>query len=487
VQIYALRETPGRAFGDFGDLAASARSAAAAGADALAVSPAHALFLADPDRYSPYAPSTRLWLNGLFGDLRRIGAASAPSDGAAFELIDWSAAWPRRREALRAGFLGFRERSGPEVDRLNAFRSEGGRRLLDHARFEALHARFLGSGQGHWRGWPKEFQDPNSQAVQAFAREQASEVDFHIFLQWLADESLREAQSAARSAGMRIGLIADLAVGTDPGGSHAWSRRDEILEALSIGAPPDLFQAEGQDWGVAGIAPRALLAGGYAAFLETVRAALRNAGGVRIDHAMGLRRLWMVPRGAAAKDGAYVAYPFADLLRLLSLESRRAQAIVSAEDLGTVPPGFREALAEAGVLGMNVLWFQTSDQGFLPPSAWTSDALALTSTHDLPTVAGWWGGRDLAWRSAANRILRRPASSGAWTARRCGPPSSRRMRPRARRPRQATAGGPPRPPSASSPRPPPPWPSPRSRISSAPSNRSTFQGWSTATPTGVGV
>jgi 4-alpha-glucanotransferase len=190
----------------------------------------------------------------------------------------------------------------------------------------------------------------------------------------------------------------------DPTGSHAWSRQGDILAGLAIGAPPDLLNPRGQNWGLTGFSPRALINGGFGAFLATVRAVLRRAGGVRIDHAMGLTRLWLTPDGADPADGAYLTYPLIDLLRLLALESKRHSAIVVGEDLGTLPDGFRETLDAAGLHGMRVLWFERDWQGFMPPAAWNPSAVAMTSTHDLPTTAGWWRGRDISTRAACGRL-----------------------------------------------------------------------------------
>ena len=198
---------------------------------------------------------------------------------------------------------------------------------------------------------------------------------------------------------MRIGLISDVAVGMNPGGSHAWSRPHDLLLGLSVGAPPDLFNTRGQDWGLTAFSPQGLLATGFEPFIATLRAAMRAAGGVRIDHAMGLTRLWLVPRGASPTEGAYLSYPLDDLLRLIALESHRHRAIVIGEDLGTVQPEFRERMADAGIAGMDVLWFQREGKRFLPPAKWRSNAVAMTSTHDLPTVAGWWSGADIATRA----------------------------------------------------------------------------------------
>lgn len=202
---------------------------------------------------------------------------------------------------------------------------------------------------------------------------------------------------------MPIGLISDLAVGTDPSGSHAWARQEEVLARLSPGAPPDLFNPRGQAWGLTAFSPHALAANGYRAFIELLRASLAHAGGVRIDHALGLSRMWLVPEGASPQEGAYVRYPFEDMARLIALESWRHRAIVIGENLGTVPEGFNEQIARMGMLGMDVLWF-TRESGrpgapFKAPRDWSPQALATTTTHDLPTVAGWWRGNDIRWRA----------------------------------------------------------------------------------------
>jgi 4-alpha-glucanotransferase len=395
VQLYALRENGAGAFGDFAALAAFATAAARRGIDALAISPVHALFLADPDRYSPYAPSTRLFLNGVFAAVDEIDTAGEAPGG----LIDWSKALPGKRAALRRAYQRFHEEAGDHAA-FEAFRHEGGSDLERHAIFEALHARFFEQdGARGWQDWPAAYQDVESAAVSTFAKQDADEVRFHLFVQWLADEGFAAAQGAAKGAGMAVGLIADLAVGMDAGGSHAWSRRADLLNGLSVGAPPDLFQPRGQDWGLAAFSPFSLRANGYAPFIATLRAAMKHAGGVRIDHAMGLKRLWLTPHGGEAKHGAYLAYPFQDLLRLIKLESWRARAIVLAEDLGTVPDGFRESLDGAGAMGMRVLWFERDGLDFLPPADWSAGAVAMTSTHDLATVAGWWTGADLDWRA----------------------------------------------------------------------------------------
>ncbi|HVL76662.1 MAG TPA: 4-alpha-glucanotransferase, partial [Noviherbaspirillum sp.] len=235
--------------------------------------------------------------------------------------------------------------------------------------------------------------------VQAFARDHAEEVEFHAFLQWQAERGLRLAQRAARQAGMPVGLVTDLAVGADNGGSQAWSRQNEILTGLAVGAPPDAMNPRGQGWGLGAFSPHAMKAGGFHAYIEMLRAAFAHAGGVRIDHVLGLHRLWLVPDGASPEEGAYLHYPRTDLLRLVALESWRHRAIVIGEDLGTVPEGFHELLADAGLLGIRVLLFQRDGQRFLQPHEWPADAISTTTTHDLPTIAGYWKARDIEWRA----------------------------------------------------------------------------------------
>jgi 4-alpha-glucanotransferase len=420
VQVYALRQSGDAGIGDAAGIAALAEVAGQRGADALALSPLHALFTANPARFGPYSPSSRLFLNPLhaapslvFGAQHVAQAmAEAGLDETfarleALKLIDWQESAAAKLALLRAlfdRFMAHHEPSSALATDFARFRADGGDLLARHAIFEALHAEQSTCGAGDWRRWPADLRDPASATVAVFAASRRDAVLFHTFLQWLADRSLAAAQQRARQSGMRIGLISDLAVGMDPTGSHAWSRQGDVLGGLSIGAPPDLFNPRGQDWGLTGFSPRALIAGGFASFLATVRAALRHTGGLRIDHAMGLTRLWLVPEGASPADGGYLAYPVTDLLRLLALESQRHQAIVVGEDLGTVPDGFRDMLETAGVHGMRVLWFEREGQAFAAPDQWDHSAIAMTSTHDLPTVAGWWHGTDITTRAACGRL-----------------------------------------------------------------------------------
>ncbi len=421
-QIYALRRRGDAGIGDFAALGDFVEQAARHGVQGVAISPVHAQFSADPARFGPYAPSSRVALNVLHAPVPD-GDAAWQAKAAALEqaaLVDWPAASVARLTQWRAVFVQARQ-SPTLMAEFAAFRAAAGVGLARHAVFEALHAHLFGSDPGlwHWRRWPAEFSDVDSPAVAAFAAAHRDEVDFHAFLQFQADLALAQAQARARAAGMGIGLISDLAVGTDGGGSHCWARPQETLTGVTVGAPPDMFQRAGQNWGLAAFSPRGLVTCGFTAFLEMLRAAMAHAGGVRIDHSMGLHRLWVVPEGAGATEGAYLRFPETDLLRLIALESQRSRAIVVAEDLGTLPEGFQDRLTEAGIAGMRVLWFERDrNDNFTPPSGWTRQAAAMTTTHDLPTVAGWWRGRDIDWRVRLDPDLDRSADDAARAAER---------------------------------------------------------------------
>jgi len=419
-QVYGLRSPGDFGIGDAAGISGLAEAVAQPGADALAISPMHALFSADTATHAPYSPSSRLFLNPLYASptlvfgASRVAQAMAEAGmeqeaGTAAEgqgMIDWSVAAPAKMAQLRAMFDSFLEGTewdGPLGGDFARFRAERGVLLTEHAIFEALHAEQMPDSD--WRQWPADLRDPRGSAVAAFAGARRDEVLFHTFLQWLAERSVAIAQARARQAGMRIGLIGDMAVGTNPSGSHAWSQQGDMLMGLTIGAPPDLLNPRGQNWGLTSFSPRALESGGFAPFIATIRAVMRQVGGVRIDHAMGLSRLWVVPEGASPADGAFLTYPVQDLLRLLALESLRQDTVVIGEDLGTVPEGFHEMLEQGGIHGMRVLWFERQrEAGFNPPRGWERSAVAMTTTHDLPTVAGWWHGTDIQERDRYGRL-----------------------------------------------------------------------------------
>lgn len=401
LQIPSLRgELPG-AFGTFGELAQTAEALGRSGADAIAINPVHALFPGNGKGFSPYSPSSRLFLNGAMGNPALAGLPEL-TPGDAPDLIDWEQALPRRLGQLRAAFGELDESRRAAIAEECA---AGSAALYRHALFDALDCHFRPQGAHGWRDWPTAWRDPESAEVRRFAAENRDEIAFHQFVQWLARKGLEAVHTATGRAGMAIGLIADLAVGVDPSGSDCWTMRDAMLQGLTIGAPPDSLGPHGQNWSITGFSPEGLRTSGYRPWIAMLRAALASCGGLRIDHAFGLARLWVIPEGGAPGDGAYLAYPFEDLIRLATLEACRAGAIVIAEDLGTAPHGFAEAVAERGMPGMEVLWFQrAADHGFIGAADYTARSVAMTGTHDTPTVAGWWSGRDLDWAARLDRM-----------------------------------------------------------------------------------
>jgi 4-alpha-glucanotransferase len=414
--LYGLRSEQNWGIGDFADLGALAQAMAGLGAGLLGVNPVHALFPALPERISPYSPSSRRFLNVLTISIEQAlrldwAADLAPSLAAsraelerlrAAPVVDYPAVARLKLRALEQLHRVF-SRCGPDHPAGTAFRAFQARSrpsLARQALFDALLERFAARqpAQAAWRSWPHGYRRPDGAAALAFAREQAERIAFFEFLQWLADEQLGAAQATARAAGMPIGLYLDLAVGVDPDGADAWAEQDVVASGVRIGAPPDDFSPKGQDWGLAPLAPHALRAQAYAPFIELLRQNMRHAGALRIDHVLGLRRsFWLPPQRNV--PGAYVRYPLSDLLGLIALESHRQRCVVIGEDLGTVPEGFRGTLTEAGLLGCRVLYFEQEGSGcFRRPAGYAQACLASISTHDLPTLRGFWLGRDIEWR-----------------------------------------------------------------------------------------
>lgn len=400
IQIPALCGAEPCAFGSFGELAGAARALASHGCDAIAINPVHAMFPGSGQDFSPYSPSSRIFLNSAMGDPTLVGLPPLPPSTAT-ALIDWPAALPQRLADLRQSFAIL----PPALRAQIAAASMGDEALRRHATFDALDCHFRPQGLNGWRDWPAAYRDPGGAAVARFRADQAAEVEFQLFAQWLTRESFGRAQQQACAAGMGIGLIADLAVGVHLSGSDTWAMRDAMLHGLTIGAPPDPLGPQGQNWCITGFSPAGLRNSGYGPWLDMVRSALRSAGGLRIDHAFGLARLWVIPEGEDSSRGAYLAYPFLDLVRLLTLEAHRASAMIIAEDLGTAPFGFTQAVADRNMLGMRVLWFErAADGGFIGAHDYPSNAVAMTGTHDTPTLAGWWSGTDLGWADKLGRL-----------------------------------------------------------------------------------
>jgi 4-alpha-glucanotransferase len=408
-QLYGLRSGRNCGIGDFVDLARLAEIAAEAGADFVGVNPLHALFLAAPDHCSPFSPSTRDFLNPLYIALDRVPGYAGMEDSFAppeelrrAELIDYPKVGAFKMKALGVLYRIFQERaSDADREEFEGFVAERGQPLYLHAVFEALSEAMVRNGHGPgWHGWPEEFHHPESDSVRAFAEEQRELVSFHAWLQWLADRQLSEAKRRAREAGLRIGFYLDLAVGVVPDGSTTWADRDLVVPGAHIGAPPDYFNAQGQDWGLAPLSTSALAKRGFGAYRRSIDTVLSHAGALRIDHAMSLYRLFWIPQGLGPADGAYVRYPFHDMLRTIADVSQDRRSIVIGEDLGVVPPGFREVMQATEIQSYRVFFFEMRGDHFIPPEAYPRQALACLTTHDLPPLAGWWGADDIETRVA---------------------------------------------------------------------------------------
>jgi 4-alpha-glucanotransferase len=419
-QVYALRGAHDLGCGDLADLGELAERAGAEGASFLAVNPLHALFFAEPAAASPYAPSQRAFVNWLLvapGDVPEVREQPELVALLAREreelrsrpdpLIDYPGTARRRRALLEPAFERFRRHHlgaapSPRGAAFLAFRDRGGEPLRHHCVFEALHEHALATDRARWAWWewPDQYRRPDDPAVAAFAREHEQRVAFFAWLQWLADEQLACVQSRAEGAGMRVGLYRDLAVGVNPAGSLGWSRPDVVVRRAAIGAPPDAFSPKGQNWGLAPLAPRALEAAAFAPWIADIRANMRHAGALRIDHVMGLRRLFWVPEGGSPEDGAYVRYPFTTMAAILAVESHRARCVVVGEDLGTLPRGFRPALRKAGILSCRVFYFERErNEGFAPARRYRHASVASVATHDLPTLRGFLEEQDIDWRA----------------------------------------------------------------------------------------
>jgi 4-alpha-glucanotransferase len=400
VQVYTLRSQRNWGIGDFGDLERMCEIAGDAGASLLGINPLHASHRSDPEAASPYAPTSRRFLNWLAIDVEALPEARDPdvqhyitsvSDDLvrlrAKPFVDYTGVAMVKAPALKLCFAAL---SGARTEAFASYVAAGGEALLRFAVHEALVARY-GRNGAHW---PQALQKGESDAIAAFTREEPRAIDFSMYLQWCASEQLDRVAVTAREHG--IALYRDLAVGVESGGAEAWGGSDYVMTA-SVGAPPDLLNTQGQDWGLPPLSPVTLERDAYAGFAALLADNMHDAGALRIDHAMSLMRLFWIPRGGRPADGAYVSYPFDDLLAIVARESVRAHCIVIGEDLGTVPEGFRDKMAANNILSYRILLFERDGSGaFLPPDAYPELALATTGTHDLPPLAGWLEGDDIA-------------------------------------------------------------------------------------------
>jgi 4-alpha-glucanotransferase len=413
-QLYLLRSDSNWGIGDFGDLEKLATIVGGWGASVLGLNPLHAMFLDEPEHASPYAPASRLFLNALNIDLPRTPEFTRSERGAAMlrsveftsalekmrarGLVDFTGVARLKFQALQIAFDEFLSKAEPaRRESYQQFRVAMGEALERFAIFQAIRLdRARAGDSADWRQWPAALQNPTSREVKEFAQAHRLKVDFIAWTQWVADSQLAEAAQHASAAGMKIGLYRDLAVGAAASGAESWANPAIVAERAHAGAPPDIFNPAGQDWGLPPFNPRALREESYASFIELVRANLRHAGALRIDHVLGMQHLYWVPKGHPASQGAYVTYPFDDLAAILALESTRNRCLVVGEDLGTVPRGFREKLADAGILSYRVLYFEQNKSGeFVAPEKYPALSLATIGNHDMATLAGWWQGLDI--------------------------------------------------------------------------------------------
>ncbi|MFN2466039.1 MAG: 4-alpha-glucanotransferase [Candidatus Dormibacteria bacterium] len=390
-QLYAVRSARSWGIGDLGDLRRLASWSRGLGAGFVQLNPLHASSPQPPVQPSPYYPSSRRFRDPLYiavedvPGFRTVASKVEPIGQLAralnqHRLIDRNTVLTAKLRALEAIWA-----AGPPTRGMGDYAAFAGPGLDTYALYCAL-AEIHGAD---WRLWPLALRRPAGQAAKRAAQELRPRVEFHRWLQWLLDQQL------GRAAG-ELAPICDLAIGADPGGGDAWTWHDELIPGFTVGAPPDSLNLAGQDWGFPAFNPTALAASGFAPIRQTVRANLRHAAGLRIDHVMGLFRLWLIPHGAAADDGAYVTFPAEPMLDVLAEESRAASALIVGEDLGTVQPEVRMALRRRRVLSYRLLWFETGS-----PRSYPRLALSAVTTHDLPTVAGVWTGFDEQAMSAA--------------------------------------------------------------------------------------
>ncbi|MGN6311492.1 MAG: 4-alpha-glucanotransferase [Xanthobacteraceae bacterium] len=403
VQLYGLRSPRNWGIGDFSDLKRLIELAALWGADGIGLNPLHALFAERPNDCSPYSPNTRLFLNALYIDVEAIPElplSFAADHHEALQcarqnaLVNYAAIAELKWRALRVAFDRFNLIHDAErVAAFTAFREEGGSTLWRFGCFEVLRCRF----HRPWWEWPEPWRSAEDAACESLrATEDNTEIVFAAFVQWIADEQLRACRDRAAQLGMSVGLYLDVAVGVQPDGFDAWNEQAAISRHLAVGAPPDALNTAGQNWGLAGFNDAGLQSSGFAPFRDMLRAAMRYAGAIRLDHILGLKRLFLVPQGFGPRDGAYVRMPFLALLAIVAQESMAARCVVIGEDLGTVPPGFRDEIAAWGIWSYRVMMFERDGNGrFLGADHYSEKSLVTFNTHDLASFAGWRDAGDL--------------------------------------------------------------------------------------------
>lgn len=418
-QLYSVRSKRSWGIGDFADLADLATLSGARGADYILVNPLHAAEPVPPVQPSPYSPSTRRFFNPLYIRVEAIPeiAYLKPRKRAAVdrlqeqvqglnrdaERLDRDAVYAAKLQALE--LLYHARRAPARQAAFDEFCRISGQGLDDFALWSAIRED-LAPDHPLWSDPDCALGSPEAEALR---EKLADRIGFHRWLQWICDEQLESAQQAARRSGMRLGVVHDLAVGVDLSSADAWTLRDVLAPGISVGAPPDMYNQQGQDWSQPPWHPTRLAEAGYAPFRNMLATVLRHAGGIRVDHVLGLFRLWWVPAGNSPRDGAYVTYDHEALIGILALEAQRAGAVVIGEDLGTFEPWVRDYLAARGVLGTSILWFENDGDSPLPPEKYRTQALASVNTHDLPPTAGYLAGHHVALRSRLGLLERSEA------------------------------------------------------------------------------
>lgn len=416
VQLYTLRSQDNWGIGDFGDLRQLVEQVARRGGAFIGVNPLHALYPADPEAASPYSPSSRHWLNIIYINVSRIDDFQQSKEAQAWwrqddtqrqlatlragRWVDYSAVMAQKLAALRLAYNYFKTRSvlDPRVSAFRQFVVSGGQSLQQQATFDALQTwlKRQGENYGDWQQWPKRYHDVHGDAVKAFRQENEQEIAFYCWLQWVANEQLAECFAHSKQLGMPIGLYRDMAVGVAQGGAETWDERRLYCLDAAIGAPPDPLGPQGQNWSLPPMNPYVMQTQGYQPFIDVLRSNMAHCGALRIDHVMGLLRLWWIPKAEPATRGAYVHYPLEDLLAVLALESQRQRCLVVGEDLGTVPAEIVDKLRDSGVYSYKVLFFEQDEHNhFRAPLDYPRQSMATITTHDLPTLRGFWQNVDL--------------------------------------------------------------------------------------------
>lgn len=414
VQLYTLRSEKNWGIGDFGDLKSMLVDVATRGGAFIGLNPIHALYPANPESASPYSPSSRRWLNVIYIDVNAVEDFRLSEEAQAWwqmpatqqqlrqardaQWVDYATVTALKITALRMAWTRFAARDDAQMAEFRHFIAREGESLYWQAAFDALHAYQVKEDEQRWGwpAWPEAYQSVESPAVKQFCEAHREEVEFYLWLQWLAWRQFAACWDTCQSFKLPISLYRDLAVGVAEGGAETWCDRELYCLKASVGAPPDILGPLGQNWGLPPMDPHIIVARAYEPFIDLLRANMQNCGALRIDHVMSLLRLWWIPYGETADQGAYVHYPVDDLLSILALESQRHRCMVIGEDLGTVPVEIVGKLRDSGVYSYKVLWFENDlEKNFRAPGAYPQQSMAVASTHDLPTLRGYWECGDL--------------------------------------------------------------------------------------------